>query len=391
MRALYVIMLIGSAVFYVFYRDNLSFLLLVTLLLMPAFNFLLLTVSAAFVEAGAVCENGAVERGEKIKVLVNLKNRSFIPVSCVRIDLYYRGYLEKKPRKHSLMAPIPARESQTVNFSVSPDHCGRVDLKIKKIRLYDSLGLFSVSKPLGFEAAAAVVPRLIPYKAAYISESLKTDFDSESFSKVKSGDDPSEVFSLREYREGDSPKLIHWKLSGRVADSEFIVKELSEPVSSQVLLIPNFGSCKELSETDGLFDMFASLAKFLTDENAPFSALRPEEDKMSAVRVSDEEDFLRLIYENALELQSDGGDRFEPDGLISGIFSDNRIYSHIIYISYTVDVYFLNELSALGVAERISCICTGEKAGVNPSDVPDAEVYFASAGSAGDEPGNFVI
>ena len=37
--------------------------------------------------------------------------------------------------------------------------------------------------------------------------------ESDSYSTIKGGDDPSEVFAIREYREGDRLQRIHWKLS----------------------------------------------------------------------------------------------------------------------------------------------------------------------------------
>ena len=42
------------------------------------------------------------------------------------------------------------------------------------------------------------------------------DSDSPEFSKVKSGDDPSEIFDLHPYREGDAVNLIHWKLTEKM-------------------------------------------------------------------------------------------------------------------------------------------------------------------------------
>ena len=48
------------------------------------------------------------------------------------------------------------------------------------------------------------------------------------------GDDPSEIYQVREYRERDSLKDIHWKLSAR--EEELMVKERGFPLGCVVLI-----------------------------------------------------------------------------------------------------------------------------------------------------------
>ena len=61
----------------------------------------------------------------------------------------------------------------------------------------------------------------------------------------RKGNDPSEIFDLREYVPGDDVRSIHWKLSGKL--DNLVVKEASDPSHYQVVLMPDLGR-EELDE-----------------------------------------------------------------------------------------------------------------------------------------------
>ena len=47
--------------------------------------------------------------------------------------------------------------------------------------------------------------------------------ESFRYSGSRPGDDPGETFDIREYREGDSIRQIHWKLTGKM--DRLIIRE----------------------------------------------------------------------------------------------------------------------------------------------------------------------
>lgn len=60
----------------------------------------------------------------------------------------------------------------------------------------------------------------------------ETSADSDRFSTYKKGDDPSEIFDIREYADGDKIQRIHWKLSSKTGD--LMVKEGSLPLMKEI-------------------------------------------------------------------------------------------------------------------------------------------------------------
>jgi len=59
--------------------------------------------------------------------------------------------------------------------------------------------------------------------------------DGEEYDQHKSGDDPSETFQVREFRDGDSLQRVHWKLSAKAGT--LMTRELGRPVGCTVLLL----------------------------------------------------------------------------------------------------------------------------------------------------------
>ncbi len=63
--------------------------------------------------------------------------------------------------------------------------------------------------------------------------------DSDEFSMVKAGFDPSETFAIREYRPGDRIRQVHWKLSEKF--DELMVRDYGLPIQNTILLLLETG------------------------------------------------------------------------------------------------------------------------------------------------------
>ena len=107
---------------------------------------------------------------------------------------------------------------------ISADYCGNICVGVESIEICDYLGLFGKKKQFAGVTKVSVMPE------ETIDRYMETDranayYDEENEVYVKSASD--EVSELREYRDGDSPRNIHWKRSSILAENDFIVKEYS--------------------------------------------------------------------------------------------------------------------------------------------------------------------
>ncbi len=93
----------------------------------------------------------------------------------------------------------------------------------------------------------------------------------------------SEEFSgLREYREGDNPRRIHWKMSARLQD-RLLVREYEDPLIREgtILLetfLPNLGDTRRRGRLERAVSFVATLAEALMAENwrLTFKAWTPD-------------------------------------------------------------------------------------------------------------------
>ena len=90
--------------------------------------------------------------------------------------------------------------------------------------------------------------------------------DGEIFSKDKAGDDPSEVFNVREYVEGDKIQRIHWKLSSKV--DNVMIKEYSQPiVHNSIIIVEFYESENNINTIQGIIETAISLSHMLLSYN----------------------------------------------------------------------------------------------------------------------------
>ena len=158
-----------------------------------------------------------------------------------------------------------------VNFdSANPDlfvespHCGKLSVDIHKICLQDPFGLFRRRKQIHAHASILILPNTFE-PSIELQAPDAADLNSDEYSALFSGDDPSELFGIRDYREGDPLRSIHWKLSEKY--DRTIVKEMSRPVANAILLVLDNCPTSEFSAeaADHACEALISVSQALAD------------------------------------------------------------------------------------------------------------------------------
>ena len=104
--------------------------------------------------------------------------------------------------------PIQSRNVQRLTFQLKSKFCGVININIAKVTIYDPLRIFKFKVCKNSGDSITILP-LSHEINGYINQSETENEDSIFFSQHKSGDDPSEVFDLREYIGGDRINRIH--------------------------------------------------------------------------------------------------------------------------------------------------------------------------------------
>ena len=128
----------------------------------------------------------------------------------------------------------PVHGGAEARLSILSPRCGKLSVDILQIEVCDLLGLFRRKWPVNAHAGTLVLPACFEPQIE-LSAPDTPDIESDEYSALRPGDDPSELFGIRDYREGDRLKSIHWKLSEKY--DRLMVKEMSLPVAQSILLL----------------------------------------------------------------------------------------------------------------------------------------------------------
>lgn len=237
-----------------------------------------------------------VECGDDIRVYIHVDNKSPLPAACVKVRLVCSyagsGYEEKKT---VILTGAPGCRSD-IRCTMREVFCGRVEVKVASARVYDYFRLFSFRLKAAEELVIAVLPRPVEIYPQVSDKVRLFPIDSEEYSRLHSGDDPSEVFDVREYRPGDKMSSVHWKLSARGDD--LLVKEYSLSVGAPVVLLMT-GSALAIEPRVRQAWIVAAVSisyGLLREECSHYAVCKEGDGDWMRLRISDEESFYKLVF-----------------------------------------------------------------------------------------------
>ena len=219
-RIVWLLLILAAAALYLFENSGATLAVLLIVVLVPVIGILYAALGTK--KASAVL--ALPERCVCGELMHGTIRTQALGETVLRVENLHTG--ERIER----LLPLGQKETA---FTVCPTHCGALRVTAEHLLARDLFGLSVWKCPLRCEATALVLPALFQPEIV-LTESAFAMLDSEEYSAVKPGFDPSETFGIREYRPGDSIKTIHWKLSQKSSDT--MVRELSLPVEHQVLL-----------------------------------------------------------------------------------------------------------------------------------------------------------
>ena len=246
-----------------------------------------------------------VEKAVPMEFHVGITNEGRLPVICCACEIEAENMLTGTTEHRSIEVSLGAKASLERAMTLADECCGRICLDVEHIIIEDPLGIFaSEGKIDGNEqvrtgdAMGLVAPQI---HGMSIPEDWLDSYNMESYqySQVEKGNDPGEVFGVREYREGDSQKQIHWKLSAKLDD--LTVKIPSFPIENNILVIlDNLLETEEIMEAEtksSLVEDFCSLSTSLTEKNIPHSIgwYDTREDSFVQHRVTSQGDLMSAL------------------------------------------------------------------------------------------------
>lgn len=233
------------------------------------------------------------------------KNASLLPCACVRIRLARRNALGRMDGRYAESFEETARLSiapgraYSHRLPVEMAHCGRMDLSILRVEVCDVLGLFFLPVP---KKNGRVVSGSVYVLPELQSRTIQTDdaadlgLDSATYSTKKPGNDPSEIFQLRDYREGDARHSIHWKLSARM--DRLIVREFGLPLNPSLHFLLELRADAGPAAAEYMLGTVLAFSEYLMARNAVHSiSWLGEEGMLHTISVSGPDTLATALHE----------------------------------------------------------------------------------------------
>lgn len=166
-------------------------------------------------------------KGETVLGQIQIKAKTIFLFPYIICDLKLQNRLTGEENIFTIAT------GSSKELELTSDHCGYLQLSIEKCYLMDWFGFLPLKINCEKTKKISVLPDTFVPQITLNMSSVST-MDADAWSDSRRGMDTNEIFSLREYVQGDSLKQIHWKLS--VKQNQLIVKEASLPVEKSLLL-----------------------------------------------------------------------------------------------------------------------------------------------------------
>lgn len=292
---LYAVAVVFTGYLFFILNDTVVTTVLILEILYPAAAWFFLAGAKRAVEArlGFVPDMG--EKGQEIEVPVLVKSRYRFPVRC-RVSLRAGSRFLPGRRQRVSCYLVPGR-TRKLSVRIRAELSGRLEVELTGLVLWDWLGIFKRTVRAESLKAVGIWPEmeLLPVEVTRRTREFLADADE--YSEERSGDDPSQIYQIREYRPQDPARNIHWKISAK--EDAVMVKENSFPLGTAVLVRIDFQKSRKMAEDlDHILGSAASLCFSLTEAKCVHMAAWPEEKNRRIVkrRVDSEESLYELLW-----------------------------------------------------------------------------------------------
>lgn len=206
-------------IFKILFVGYLSYYVFIIVILFPLLSFLLLLCYAR--KSHLSFESDHIFIYQNTASLICIKKET-TSVGYCKIDILNSKYLLTK-------------ENNIIPFSYP--HCGGIHLSIGKYKQYDILNMIYLKRESYSYIDITIFPQNIEYDFTYIQSTLPKKSE-ETYSLLQKGDDPTEIFDIHEYHEGDLLKNIHWKLS--LKHQKLLIKDNALPMQHHISIQCSF-------------------------------------------------------------------------------------------------------------------------------------------------------
>lgn len=236
------------------------------------------------------------KEGEKIHGILNVRSdRRILAAQWMTVDLEISNKMFGVTEYRQLEIGLQHHESQYA-FEFPAAWCGVTDVVCRAVQVQDVFRLFrGIMTP--FETVSTTVyPRGCSIDVEMSKTTIGAAWD-EGKMQNKKGNDPSEIFDIKEYAPGDDLRFIHWKLSGKA--DHLIMRQPSEPTHYHAVLLLDLGLTQDgavvaRQELNMAVAVGSAIGEQMLQQGASFCVAIPHKTGLDICEINSMRDFQRI-------------------------------------------------------------------------------------------------
>ena len=228
-----------------------------------------------------------IRRGESASWSLSLTNRFRLPLARASCRLCLANRLTGQAHREKILLRSVAPEEKR-RWTMEADHCGMMELRVERLWVCDCLGLFAL--PARRPGPAVLMAAPVPEHPGPIE---LPEGAGAAIPQPKGRTIFGETYELRPYREGDSLRMIHWKMTAK--RDELVTRE--PPEDTRPLPVLTFDHFGLLAEVDRTLDRLEGTSMALLDQERPHEVrwLHPETGAARSFRIGGERDWTACL------------------------------------------------------------------------------------------------
>ncbi len=241
----------------------------------------------------------ACERGSEIDFVLHFKNAT--PLVLLRLEpfVYVSNLFGEVDDVTTVPMTLMPHEDREFHFQATFNHIGTYSAGVEKIVIHDLLGLFTHTIVNEHRHRVEVLPRL--FEADSVPLSSEVTSESQRPRQALTVDD-MDYAGVRDYAWGDPIKTIHWKLSARNANGDYLTRLFETYTNPGIAIIidtssPSYDSESLMCVYDGVVESALSVNQFAVAQGVEsLLTFRTKDDEDVKMRVMAPADFPDLTH-----------------------------------------------------------------------------------------------
>lgn len=285
------------ATFYIagFFRNGPMMILFFAQLFLFLTMFLVSKILGRSLSFDVLLKDRKVKKDEYTTGCVRIKNRSLLSITRFELTVICKTNGSYDEKKHTLKGYVRAKGVTEIEIQVTSAYSGILSIELESMRVWDYLGFFSSKRKVSGGGTIIILPS--QKKLDIRKKQIFLGFDNLDRESVnRPGQQPPEIYQIKEYTPGDSIRNIHWKLTART--DELLSKEYMDEVGTELFFFIDLRSshCSS-ARLDAFWEIISAVSLGLLASDIPHCIqwFNITEKRITSQNIKSYEDFHGMI------------------------------------------------------------------------------------------------